>query len=113
MGKKRHSQDKLCITNKELVQDWGGKKEDEPKGAPIKRLPFFCCSLSFMPFQDPVCLKDGTIFDIVNILPYLKKFKKNPVNGKPLKSSDLIKEFLDYYSGFIFISNFRIINPFN
>ena len=95
MGKKRHSQDKLWITNKELVQDWGGKKEDEPKGAPIKRLPFFCCSLSFMPFQDPVCLKDGTIFDIVNILPYLKKFKKNPVNGKPLKSSDLIK--LNFY----------------
>lgn len=95
MGKKRHSQDKLWITYKELVEDWGGKKNEEHKGSAIKKLPFFCCSLSFMPFQDPVCLKDGTIFDLVNILPYIRKFKKNPVNGKPLKSSDLIK--LNFY----------------
>jgi peptidyl-prolyl cis-trans isomerase-like protein 2 len=44
-----------------------------------------------MPFKDPVCLQDGTTFDIVNILPYIRKFKKNPVTGLPLKASDLIK----------------------
>lgn len=91
MGKKRHSQDKLWITYKELVEDWGGKRADQPKGSGIKKLPFYCCSLSFMPFKDPVCLKDGIIFDIVNILPYIKKYHKNPVTGKPIKSSDLIK----------------------
>lgn len=95
MGKKRHSQDKLWITYKELVQDWGGKSVDGNKHLPIKKLPFFCCSLGFMPFKDPVCLPDGTIFDIVNILPYIKKFKKNPVTGLPLKASDLIK--LNFY----------------
>lgn len=91
MGKKRHSQDKLWITYKELVEDWGGKKADQQKGSGIKKLPFYCCSLSFMPFKDPVCLKDGTIFDLVNILPYIKKYHKNPVTGKPIKTSDLIK----------------------
>jgi len=91
MGKKRHSQDKLWITYKELVEDWGGKSADQPKSSGIKKLPFYCCSLSFMPFKDPVCLKDGTIFDLVNILPYLKKYHKNPVTGKPIKISDLIK----------------------
>jgi peptidyl-prolyl cis-trans isomerase-like 2 len=92
MGKKRHTQDKLWITYKELVQDWGGKSDDLGfKNFPLKKLPFYCCSLSFMPFNDPVCLQDGTIFDLINILPYIKKFKKNPVTGLPLKASDLIK----------------------
>lgn len=92
MGKKRHTQDKLWITYKELVQDWGGKTDDfGHKNFPIKKLPFYCCSLSFVPFNDPVCLQDGTIFDIVNILPYIKKFKKNPITGMPLKTSELIK----------------------
>jgi len=91
MGKKRHSQDKLWITYKELVEDWGGKRADQQKGTGVKKLPFYCCSLSFMPFSDPVCLKDGTIFDLVNILPYIKKYHKNPVTGKPIKTSDLIK----------------------
>ena len=57
----------------------------------MKKLPFYCCSLSFTPFNDPVCLIDGTIFDIINILPYIKKFKKNPITGFPLKITDLIK----------------------
>lgn len=91
MGKKRHSQDKLWITYKELVEDWGGKREEESRTNTVKKLPFYCCQLSFMPFKDPVCLPDGTIFDIINILPYIRKYKKNPVSGKPLKSSDLIK----------------------
>ncbi len=91
MGKKRHTQDKLWITRKEMVEDWGGKKEEESRTNPLKKLPFYCCSLSFTPFHDPVCLIDGTIFDIVNILPYIKKFKKNPITGLPLKVTDLIK----------------------
>ena len=91
MGKKRHTQDKMWITYKELVSDWGGKSEVENKTSQFKKLPFECCSLSFTPFQDPVCLTDGTIFDIVNILPYIKKHKKNPVTGLPLKATELIK----------------------
>ncbi len=34
---------------------------------------------------------DGIIFDLVNIVPYLKKFHRHPVTGKPLAASDLIK----------------------
>jgi len=66
MGKKRHSKDRLFITSTEHKYEWGGKK-DATK-APVAKLPFYCCSLSLMPFEDPVCTKDGTIFDIV----YLK-----------------------------------------
>ncbi len=92
MGKKRHSQDKLWITYKELVQDWGGKTEESLRKRTVnRRLPFNFCALSLTPFRDPVCLQDGTTFDLVNILPYIRKFKKNPVTGLPLKASDLIK----------------------
>lgn len=91
MGKKRHSQDKMWITYKELVSDWGGKSDQSSKGPQIKKLPFYCCSLSFMPFKDPYCLPDGTIFDIINILPYIRKFKKNPITGLPMKANELIK----------------------
>lgn len=38
-----------------------------------------------------MCTSDGTIFDITNILPWLKKHGTNPVTGDPLTSKELIK----------------------
>ena len=60
-------------------------------GASFKRLPFNFCAVSLQPFSHPVCTADGTIFDLTNILPWLKKHGTNPVTGLPLKSSELIK----------------------
>ncbi|KAL4782226.1 hypothetical protein BJX76DRAFT_349524 [Aspergillus varians] len=57
----------------------------------FKRLPFKFCSLSLQPFEHPVCTQSGTIFDLTNILPWIKKHGTNPVDGAPLKGSDLIK----------------------
>lgn len=54
-------------------------------------MPFNFCSLSLQPFAHPVCTPTGTIFDLTNILPWIKKHGTNPVDGSPLKSSDLIK----------------------
>lgn len=107
MGKKRHSQDKMWLTYKELVEEHGGKKYNV-YGSNIShlnsiKLPFDHCNLSLTKFNNPVCLKDGTIFDILNILPYIKKYKKNPITGEPISAKDLIKlnffknERDDYY----------------
>jgi peptidyl-prolyl cis-trans isomerase-like 2 len=60
-------------------------------GANFKRLPFNFCAVSLQPFEHPVCTAEGTIFDLTNILPWIKKHGTNPVNGQPLKSADLIK----------------------
>ena len=60
-------------------------------GASFKRLPFNFCAVSLQPFAHPVCTADGTIFDLTNILPWLKKHGTNPVTGLPMKSSELIK----------------------
>jgi peptidyl-prolyl cis-trans isomerase-like protein 2 len=43
-----------------------------------------------LPFEDPVCTIDGSVFEITTIVPYIRKFGKHPVTGAPLKGEDLI-----------------------
>lgn len=59
--------------------------------ASFKRLPYTFCALSLQPFTSPVCTSDGLIFDHENILRWLINHDTNPVDGQPLKQSDLIK----------------------
>ena len=89
MGKKQHSKDQLYITQTEWQADWGGKKL--ALHLPWKTLPYNCCAISFRPFETPMCTKDGSVFDLINIVPYLKKFKRHPVTGDPLAAGDLTK----------------------
>ncbi|MBA0592150.1 peptidyl-prolyl cis-trans isomerase CYP65 isoform X2 [Gossypium raimondii] len=89
MGKKQHSKDRMFITKTEWATEWGGAKSKENR-TPFKRLPFYCCALTFTPFELPVCTKDGSVFDLMNIVPYIRKYGKHPVTGAPLKQEDLI-----------------------
>lgn len=92
-------------------------KKSVPSG--FKRLPFNFCALSLQPFEHPVCTADGTIFDLTNILPWLKTHANtNPVDGSPLKSTDLIKlnfaknedgEYVDPVTYKIFTDNTHIV----
>ncbi|KAI4158764.1 MAG: hypothetical protein LQ342_007159 [Letrouitia transgressa] len=91
--------DKLYITHSEWASEdaysasagSGLSKANANGGAPFKRLPFKFCAISLQPFNHPVCTAEGTIFDITNILPWIKKHGTNPVSGAPLKSNELIK----------------------
>ncbi|KAI9810285.1 MAG: Peptidyl-prolyl cis-trans isomerase cyp8 [Pycnora praestabilis] len=91
--------DKLYITHSEWASEdaysasagSGVNKSKGPNGGSFKRLPFNFCAVSLQPFEHPVCTADGTIFDITNILPWLKNHGTNPVTGLPLRSSELIK----------------------
>ncbi|MED6194771.1 cytochrome P450 monooxygenase 65 [Stylosanthes scabra] len=89
MGKKQHSKDRMFITKTEWATEWGGFKSKENRTA-FKRLPFYCCALTFTPFEYPVCTADGSVFDVMNITPYIVKYGKHPVTGAPLKQEDLI-----------------------
>ncbi|XP_075498609.1 peptidyl-prolyl cis-trans isomerase CYP65 isoform X1 [Primulina tabacum] len=89
MGKKQHSKDRMFITKTEWATEWGGAKSKET-GIPFKRLPFYCCALTFTPFEDPVCTADGSVFETMYIMPYIMKYGKHPVTGSPLKQEDLI-----------------------
>ncbi|KAJ5140259.1 hypothetical protein N7448_003667 [Penicillium atrosanguineum] len=92
--------DKLYITHSEWASEdafsasAGAGVSRARNGGPhaaFKRLPFNFCSLSLQPFAHPVCTPTGTIFDLTNIIPWIKKHGTNPVDGSPLKNSDLIK----------------------
>ena len=89
MGKNQHSKDQLYITQTEWKHDWGGKKTG--LHLPWKTLPYDCCAISFRPFDTPMGTADGSVFDLTNIVPYLKKFKRHPVTGAPLAAADLIR----------------------
>lgn len=43
------------------------------------------------PFEDPYCDLNGNIFDLQPLLPFLKKYKINPVTGQPMDVKSLIK----------------------
>ncbi|CAB3404164.1 unnamed protein product [Caenorhabditis bovis] len=92
MGKKQHQKDKLYLTNSEW-KAIGGHKDDTGtrlQRAQFKRLPITHCSLSLLPFEEPVCARSGEIFDLAHIVPYVKKHGINPCTGKPLAVKDLI-----------------------
>lgn len=94
MGKRRHNQDKMWISNKEMVTDWGGKNveaERTKQHQQLIKLPYNYCNISMNPFRDPYCTTDAVIFDLLNIVPYLKKHGKNPLTGASMEQSDLIK----------------------
>ncbi|KAL7409476.1 hypothetical protein BDY24DRAFT_345205 [Mrakia frigida] len=97
MGK---NTDKMYITHTEHAAGGhtaggGGFQGKNQRGQhAFQSLPFDCCALSLQPFDVPVAVReeDGTAsFDLVNILPYVKKHGTNPVTGRPLATSDLIK----------------------
>ncbi|ORX48841.1 peptidyl-prolyl cis-trans isomerase-like 2 [Hesseltinella vesiculosa] len=88
--------DKLYITHSEWSGEVGQHSASSGKTGKrvsqgFKRLPFYCCSLSLQPFDHPVCTDDGIVFDLVNIIPYIKKYGTNPVTGAKLETKDLNK----------------------
>lgn len=96
----------------------GSNARKTTQNGAIKRLPYNFCALSLQPFAHPVCTADGTIFDLTNILPWLKKHGTNPVDGSPLKSADLIKlsfaknddgEYVDPVTFKVFTDNTHIV----
>uniref|UniRef100_A0A672ZX32 RING-type E3 ubiquitin-protein ligase PPIL2 n=1 Tax=Sphaeramia orbicularis TaxID=375764 RepID=A0A672ZX32_9TELE len=48
-------------------------------------------SLSLQPFEYPVCTEDGVVFDLLSIVPWIKKFGTNPISGEKLEAKSLIK----------------------
>uniref|UniRef100_A0A8C2UBX8 RING-type E3 ubiquitin transferase n=1 Tax=Coturnix japonica TaxID=93934 RepID=A0A8C2UBX8_COTJA len=66
---------------------YGGKKAADF----AKTSVFFPPSLSLQPFEYPVCTPDGTVFDILSIVPWIKKYGTNPITGEKLDAKSLIK----------------------
>jgi peptidyl-prolyl cis-trans isomerase-like protein 2 len=90
MGKNRHSKDKLFITATEWSTQYGGKKSGQT--ALSRPLSFDHCALSLAPFVTPVLLgSNGVVFDLENIVPYLKEYKCDPVTGDKMTIKNIIR----------------------
>ena len=87
MGKNQHSKDGLHLRPTEWTQDHGGFKDK--KRSPYAQLPLHCCMLSLQPFLNPVGTRDGAVFELKNILAYVKKYKVNPVTGGKMDVKEL------------------------
>jgi peptidyl-prolyl cis-trans isomerase-like protein 2 len=83
--------EKLYMTATEYRESFGGynKKSEQEK----HKLSFDSCNIGLTRITDGnfVCAPDGTVFDILNIIPYLQKYNVHPVTGTPLSVKDLIK----------------------
>ena len=94
MGKKQHQQDKLYLTSNEWKHFYGGKKTDTSSAKDahdFRRLPFHCCSLTFQPFKHPYCSRQGHVFDLESIAPFIKRYGRNPITGESLEAKTLVK----------------------
>ena len=60
-----------------MVQEYG-------RHAEFRRLPFDSCALSMQPFEHPVCTAGGVVYELLNILPFLKKYGVDPATGTKL-----------------------------
>uniref|UniRef100_A0AAY5ESG3 RING-type E3 ubiquitin-protein ligase PPIL2 n=1 Tax=Electrophorus electricus TaxID=8005 RepID=A0AAY5ESG3_ELEEL len=60
------------ITCTEYTHFYGGKKLIEHS----------FCSLSLQPFEYPMCTSEGVVFDLMSIVPWIKKFGTNPISGE-------------------------------
>lgn len=91
MGKNRHSKDRLYLTTTEWATEYGGKKNNVNSNQGSKPLPFDHCALSLGHFETPCCTSDGVIFDLMNLVPYIRKYKCNPITGESMSSQDIIR----------------------
>lgn len=54
-------------------------------------IPFTSCAISLQPWSNPVCdREDGTIYELTNVIPWIKKHGVSPSSGKLLKAADLL-----------------------
>ncbi|KAG7158935.1 RING-type E3 ubiquitin-protein ligase PPIL2-like [Homarus americanus] len=93
MGKRQHQKDKMYLTSTEWSTLYGGYKASSHAGAKanFRRLPLTHCAVSLLPFSHPYIDPKGNVFDLEAILPFLRKFKVNPVTGEPLSEKQLTK----------------------
>ncbi|EGG16356.1 cyclophilin-type peptidylprolyl cis-trans isomerase [Cavenderia fasciculata] len=89
MGRKRRTAN-VFMTVSEWINEFGGKREGETRGAE-RPLPFSCCCMSFQPFEDAMCTNNGHLYDMLNIIPFIKKHGIDPVTGKKTTMKDLFK----------------------
>lgn len=76
----------MYLTATEWSWLYGGRRPDQRSldelAARIARLPFNHCCLTLQPVTDPVCNREGYVFEKKNILTFISKHHCDPITGK-------------------------------
>ena len=66
-------------------------------GVVQRRLPFSCCALTQVPFEHPVCTKNGIILESSALMEFILQYKKDPISGDDLElsSNGIITLYMD------------------
>ncbi|GAA5881575.1 hypothetical protein JCM3774_005355 [Rhodotorula dairenensis] len=87
--------DRLYITHAEhsgaLGQHSASSRGAQSKHTVLAKLPFDHCALTLKPFETPVCTQDGTVYELLAIIPFLRQHGTDPMTGKKLAPGDLIR----------------------
>ncbi|GAA6017581.1 hypothetical protein JCM8202_000340 [Rhodotorula sphaerocarpa] len=87
--------DRLYITHAEhsgaLGQHSASSRGAQSKAQVLAKLPFDHCALTLKPFDVPVATADGTVYDLLAIIPFLRQHGTDPMTGKKLAPGDLIR----------------------
>ncbi|GAA5957162.1 hypothetical protein JCM8115_003975 [Rhodotorula mucilaginosa] len=87
--------DRLYITHAEhsgaLGQHSASSRGAQSKHTVLAKLPFDHCALTLKPFETPVCTQDGTVYELLAIIPFLRQHGTDPMTGKKMAPGDLIK----------------------
>ncbi|GJN90158.1 hypothetical protein Rhopal_003157-T1 [Rhodotorula paludigena] len=87
--------DKLYITHAEhsgeLGQHSASTRGARQKSTVLAKLPFDHCALTMKPFETPVCTRDGTVYELLAIIPFIRQHGTDPMTGEKLSPGDLIR----------------------
>jgi peptidyl-prolyl cis-trans isomerase-like protein 2 len=61
------------------------------------------------PFETPVATSEGTIYELLAIIPFLKQHGTDPMTGKKLSAGELIR--LNFYKNAEGVSHFSSLSP--
>lgn len=61
------------------------------KNTVLAKLPFDHCALTLKPFETPVCTTDGTVYELLAIIPFIRQHGTDPMTGKKLSPGDLVR----------------------
>ena len=87
----KRQKDKQYLSSRES-RDIQSIRAGRAGGLTVKnKLPFTHCALSLQPYKVPVCNADGVLFDKDSLFEFVWKHKKDPVSGKAMNVTEIIK----------------------
>lgn len=75
----------------ELGQHSASTRGARQKNTVLAKLPFDHCALTMKPFETPVCTRDGTVYELLAIIPFIRQHGTDPMTGEKLSPGDLIR----------------------